>query len=217
MIDAYSKWNEVYPPSSTSATATIEKLRQVFATHGLPDKVVSDNGISVASEEFRDFMIKNRILKVKTAPRHPSSNGLMERSVRIFKDGRKRLEGSPGTVHTKFSRFLLAYRSTPQKTTGVTPAVLLFNRCLRTRLDLIRPDLRQRVETQQLSQKVQHDSRKKERQFAERDKVLVKVARYCNSFSGSVPPKFKHKLRRNKQRFGKIATTVVADINENLL
>ena len=43
----------------------------------------------------------------------------------------------------------------------------------------------------------------------------VKVARY--SFSGSIPPKFEHKLRRNKQSFGKIATTVVLDKDENLL
>ena len=35
----------------------------------------------------------------------------------------------------------------------------------------------------------------------------VKVARY--SFSRSIPPKFEHKLRRHKQRFGKIDTTVV--------
>ena len=42
-----------------------------------------------------------------------------------------------------------------------------------------------------------------------------KVARY--SFSGSIPPKFEHKLRCHKQSFGKIATTVVLDKNENLL
>ena len=42
-----------------------------------------------------------------------------------------------------------------------------------------------------------------------------KVARY--SFSGSIPPTFEHKLRRHKQRFGKIATTVVSDKDENLL
>ena len=71
-------------------------------------------------------------------------------------------------------RFLLAYRSTPQTTTGVTPAELLFNRRLRTRLDLIRPDVRQRVETQQQSQKGQHDNTRKQRQFAEGDRVLVK-------------------------------------------
>ena len=44
---------------------------------------------------------------------------------------------------------------------------------------------------------------------------LLKVARY--SFSGSIPPKFERKLRRHKQRFGKINTTVVLDKDENLL
>ena len=40
-----------------------------------------------------------------------------------------------------------------------------------------------------------------------------KMARY--SFSGSIPPKFEHKLRRHKQSFGKIATTVVLDKDDN--
>ena len=45
--------------------------------------------------------------------------------------------------------------------------------------------------------------------------IFLKVARY--SFSRSIPPKFEHKLRRHKQRFGKIDTTVVLDKDENLL
>ena len=45
--------------------------------------------------------------------------------------------------------------------------------------------------------------------------LFLKVARY--SFSGSIPPKFERKLRRHKQRFGKINTTVVLDKDENLL
>ena len=43
----------------------------------------------------------------------------------------------------------------------------------------------------------------------------LKVARY--SLSGSIPPKFERKLRRHKQRLGKINTTVVLDKDENLL
>ena len=43
----------------------------------------------------------------------------------------------------------------------------------------------------------------------------LKVARY--SFSGPIPPKFEHKLRRHKQSFRKIATTAVLDEDENLL
>ena len=37
--------------------------------------------------------------------------------------------------------------------------------------------------------------------------IFVKVARY--SFPGPIDPKFEHKLRRHKQSFQKIATTVV--------
>ena len=44
---------------------------------------------------------------------------------------------------------------------------------------------------------------------------VFKVARY--SFSRSIPLKFERKLRRHKQRFGKIDTTVVLDKDENLL
>ena len=42
--------------------------------------------------------------------------------------------------------------------------------------------------------------------------MCVKVAQF--SLSGSIPPKFEHKLRRHKQRF---ATSVVWDKDENLL
>ena len=43
----------------------------------------------------------------------------------------------------------------------------------------------------------------------------MKMAQY--SFSESIPAKFEHKLHRHKQTFGKIATTVVLDKDENLL
>ena len=46
-------------------------------------------------------------------------------------------------------------------------------------------------------------------------KSVFKVASY--RFSGSISPTFQHKLRRHKKRFGKIATTVVLDKDENLL
>ena len=45
--------------------------------------------------------------------------------------------------------------------------------------------------------------------------VAFKVARY--SFLECIPPTFERKLRRHKQRFGKINTTVVLDKDENLL
>ena len=43
----------------------------------------------------------------------------------------------------------------------------------------------------------------------------LKVARHI--LSCPIPPKFEHKPRRHKESFGKIATTVVLDKDENLL
>ena len=44
VVDAYSKWLEVIPMSSTMAERTITELRKLFSTHGLPTQVVTDNG-----------------------------------------------------------------------------------------------------------------------------------------------------------------------------
>ena len=46
---------EVHMVHSTSTSAAVSKLRMIFATHGLPDVLVSDNGAAFTSEEFADF------------------------------------------------------------------------------------------------------------------------------------------------------------------
>ncbi len=44
IVDAHSKWPEVYEMSSTTAQKTVDVLRHVFATFGLPQQLVPDNG-----------------------------------------------------------------------------------------------------------------------------------------------------------------------------
>ena len=66
---------------SITSRQTIEKLRNIFATHGLPKKVVTDNGPSF---EFKEFMSQNGILHITSAPYHLSTNGLAVRAVRKF-------------------------------------------------------------------------------------------------------------------------------------
>ncbi len=132
LIDAYSKWLEIHVMKSTTSTATIEKLREIFAIHGLPKTVVSDNGTNFSSGEFELFMSQNGIKHIKVSPYHPASNGQAERAVRVFKEGIEKMEG--GSLKTKLARFLLKYRITPHSTTGVPPAQLLMNRKLHTHL-----------------------------------------------------------------------------------
>lgn len=67
--------------SSTTAEATIAALRMVFATHGLPEELVLDNGPHFIAQEFKEFLKSNKIKHILSAPYHPASNGEAERAV----------------------------------------------------------------------------------------------------------------------------------------
>jgi transposase InsO family protein len=101
IVDAYSKWIEVYKSSTSTSEVTIEKFIQAFAIHGVPEVIVTDNGTYFTSQEFADFTSENGILHVKSSPCHPASNGLAERSVGIFKEGMKKMSKGPGSLMTK--------------------------------------------------------------------------------------------------------------------
>ena len=103
LVDAYSKWLEVRAVSSATAAATIAELRSIFATHGLPDILVTDNGTCFTSAEFQDFTQGNGIRHIKTSPYHPASNGLAERSVQTLKEYLKK--NDTDDLNTNISRF----------------------------------------------------------------------------------------------------------------
>ena len=43
IVDAFSKWLEIIPVKNATSSVTIDKLRGVCSTHGLPDTIVIDN------------------------------------------------------------------------------------------------------------------------------------------------------------------------------
>ena len=176
IVDAHSKWMDIYPMKTATSQATVEKLRQSFSVFGLPKLLVSDNGSSFTSAEFESFMKNNGIQHVRSAPFHPSSNGLAERAVQTFKEGMKKIEGE--TIQTRVSRFLFSYRITPHATTGVSPAELMMARRPRSQFDLLMPDVKTKVQQKQLKQKEYHDTTKPLRCFAQGDTVYIKNYSY---------------------------------------
>ena len=157
IIDAYSKWVEVYPSKNITSKCTISFLRQTFARFGLPVQVVSDNGPSLVSNEFEEFMRMNSIRHITVAPYHPSSNGLAENFVKTFKNSMSKSKG--GEIQEKIDKFLFRYRITPHSTTGKSPTELLLKRKVRTVFDLLSPDeiTRNVVQKRQEAQKRNHD------------------------------------------------------------
>lgn len=55
LIDAHSKWMDVYPVNSATSAMTIECLRTSFSNHGLPELLVSDNALVLLAESLRNF------------------------------------------------------------------------------------------------------------------------------------------------------------------
>ena len=172
VIDAHSKWLEVFQMKNATSSTTIQKLRTLFAQFGLPKTVVSDNGSCFTSREFQLFMSRNGIHHIRTSPYHPSSNGLAERAVRVFKESFKKMK--EGTVTDRLARMLFAYRNTPHSTTGVPPAELMFGRKLRGQFDILKPSVETTVEYHQERQKLNHDQHSRMRSFSEREAVFFR-------------------------------------------
>ena len=173
VIDAHSKWAEVIPTNSSTSSATIDILHTIFARFGLPTQLVSDNAPTFTSEEFRNFMRSNGIKHITGAPYHPSTNGIAERFVQVFKNAMKSAKPDHGSLYNKLSKFLLAYRNVSHNTTGETPAKLLLGKNTRTRLDLLKPSLSNKV-SQSQSDQVKNHSQAQTRVFDIGDKVLAR-------------------------------------------
>lgn len=150
-VDAHSKWPEVIPMKSTTSEKTISVLRSIFSRNGLSEQIVSDNGPQYTSDEFRHFMKKNGIKHFKSAPHHPATNGLAERFVQTFKKSIKAMERENISLQHKVDNFLFVYRNSVHATTNRTPAMLFMNRHLRSRIDLLKPNLRREVQNKQFN------------------------------------------------------------------
>jgi len=157
--------------SSVTSYTTIEHLRTLFATHGLPEVLVFDNGTAFTNEEFAEFTKRNGICHIRVVPYHPSSNSLAERAVKAFKEAMKKASGR-SSVEYGVARLLFQYRITPHSTTGVSPAKLLLGRCIRSHLEKLQPNLTDRVNTKQ--QAHNHDSHAKLRNLEVGDPVFVR-------------------------------------------
>jgi transposase InsO family protein len=85
VMDAYSKWPEVFPMQLVNSASTIARLKEAFARFGLPRTLVTDNGSQFSSAEFENFTRANGISHVFSAPFHPATNGQAERFVQCLK------------------------------------------------------------------------------------------------------------------------------------
>lgn len=160
-VDYFSKFPEITKLRDTTSSSVIIALKSMFARHGIPDVVISDNGPQYASAEFKDFAESWEFRHHTSSPGHAQSNGQAERTVQTVKNLLKKSEGNNGDPYIS----LLEYRNTPLEGVGLSPAQLLMGRRLKGKLptstSLLTPEgtaqIRRQLSEKQEKQKLYFD------------------------------------------------------------
>ena len=125
VVDYFSRYPEIAKLASTTSAAVITSLKSIFARHGIPEILRSDNGPQYASQEFSKLAEVYGFQHTTSSPRYPQSNGQAERTVKTI----KMLKPSKDPYVA-----LLNYRATPLPWCKRSPADLLMGRRLGTRV-----------------------------------------------------------------------------------
>ena len=133
--DYYSRSIEITKLDRTTTAEVIRRMKSIFARHGIPEVVVSDNGPQYSTQAFREFTKDYQFRHETSSPYYPQGNGEAERAVKTVK-GLLNKSDDP-------YKALLAYRTTPTRT-GFSPFKLLMGRLLRSTVPTTKPQRQQR-------------------------------------------------------------------------
>ena len=171
-------------------------MEGIFQTHGIPDKVCSDNGPPFSSKEFEGFLDYLGIVHLKGIPFWPQSNGEVERCNKTLLNIIRiaTLEGKDRK--RALQNFLFQYRTTPHTVTGLSPAELLMGRRLNDKLPKVRIPSERIAEAHWQQLLRERDARGKLRQKEYTDSK--RSAQYSDIVKG-------HHILLNKSRNNKLS------------
>ena len=146
VVDVYSDFIEVADLGDMTTNTLIVKLKQIFATHGVPAIFISDNGPNLASTEFVKFSRDWDFEHVKSSPHHHQSNGRAEAAVKTMKKLMSRALAEGGDPW----KALLEFRNTLTPGMNSSPTQRLMSRRTRSLLpckpELYKPEVQKLVQ-----------------------------------------------------------------------
>ena len=92
LVDIYPDFIELSQLPDLSSNALIKAIKPVFATHGAPATLITDNGTNFISSEFRRFQKSWDVNHITSCPHHHQSNRRAEAAVKLMKGIIKKLQ-----------------------------------------------------------------------------------------------------------------------------
>ena len=184
LIDQYSKYPEVDIVSSTSFKKLRPKIDRIFSVHGIPETVSADNGPPYPSHDMSQYAKEMGFLLDLVTPNDPQGNGFAEIFVKILCKLLHTAAVEGKDPKAELHKYLLQYRATPHPSTGLSPAEMLFQRKIRTKLpqwfnrheSVEMAAVRSRHDAKKLVQKKNFDRRRraKDKEINVGDQIIVK-------------------------------------------
>nr|XP_009858557.1 uncharacterized protein K02A2.6-like [Ciona intestinalis] len=222
VVDYYSKYPEIISLTDKTAKTIVEHLKSMFARHGIPREVISDN-MPFASKDFLDFAKSWDFKTTTSSPRYPQSNGQAERTIQTLKNLLKKAYDDGKDPYLA----ILEYRNTPISDLQYSPVQMLMSRRLRTKIpihkDLLKPEVVDAyvgLKKRQLRQKHYYDRGTKALPPLKKGDVVgyrkdghwkkaIVTNRACEPRSYIIRNEFGNLLRRNRRQLNNMPGVMV--------
>ena len=142
MIDHFSKYARAIPLQEFTAVAAAEAIcTHWICNHGIPERILSDQGSQFESAIFKEFLEVFGIQKSHSTAYHPQTNGLVERMNRtLIQMLRTECHRDQNRWHEHTARMMMAYNFAVHESTKYTPFRLLTGQEAQTPVWFLFPD-----------------------------------------------------------------------------
>jgi hypothetical protein len=131
VVDKFMKWVEAKPIRKLDGKTALKFVKDTMVRFGIPHSIITDNGSNLSQGEVEEYCHHNRICLDLASVAHPQSNGQVERTNGLIMSGIKpRLEAllhrAAGAWAEELPSVLWSLRTTPNRSTGLTPFILVY-------------------------------------------------------------------------------------------
>ncbi len=127
IIGHFSKYAENFILTKKNQNTVMNKIKYFIDKNGIPEKILTDNGGEFINKQFKKYCSKKDINLIHWRPRHPQTQGAVERYNRTIKELLQNLylekesNGEKFDLKTSLNYAIDIYNKTIHSTTGFSP------------------------------------------------------------------------------------------------